>query len=75
VGPLIPFRYFAIPLGLIYSFGYWIVYIHATECDVSIFEAIVKYISYVVLTGCVAHATESMVHKAYEQKEEPQSML
>ena len=57
IGPFIPYRMFIGPLSVIYSLGFWGVYLFAVECDMEVTEAVFTFLSYVVLIGLAAYIT------------------
>ena len=58
VGPLVPSKYFVIPTCLFYSSSYWGVYLNATKCDITMSEAIYRYVCYTLTIVIVAYITE-----------------
>jgi hypothetical protein len=61
MGPCIPIAQFIGPVGCIYSFGYWAVYLLAPEKNVSMQEAGIQFVTYAALAVFVAYFQQSSV--------------
>ena len=75
IGPFIPYRMFILPVTLIYSAGFWCVYILAAECDMRVHEAVFTFLSYGLLTALAAYITELSSLRAYLQNKEMLSII
>jgi hypothetical protein len=48
--PSTPLKYFVVPVTVIYSLGFWGVYVLAEEKGVGLLEALVKFLTYALLS-------------------------
>ena len=65
IGPFIPFKTYIVPVSLVYSFGFWGVYIHAQDCDLTLIEAFFRFLRYELLAVFAGYITQKYVFQAF----------